>query len=98
MPFACARSSAIGGTQPSGAEPRTTCCNPSMRRLVAGALALVAATALAAPPARGSTARHTDRWLAVLGQPRDARSPALVQDLVARAGARIAGPGAPGLG
>ena len=69
-----------------------------MRRLVAGALAVAVAAALVAPAAQAVEPRHTDRWLAVLEHARDARSPALVDGLLARAGARIAGPGAPSLG
>jgi hypothetical protein len=69
-----------------------------MRRRLAGALAVVATVALAAPAAQASVAQHTDRWLAVLEHPGDARSPALVERLLARAGVQRAGPGAPGLG
>jgi serine protease len=69
-----------------------------MRRRLAGALAAVVVAALAVPAAQGSTVRHTDRWLAVLEQPPDARSPALVERLLARTGVQVAGPGAPGLG
>jgi serine protease len=69
-----------------------------MRRRLAGALAVVAAVTVAAPAAQAAEARHTDRWLAVLTHARDARSPALVDGLLARAGARLAGPGAPSLG
>jgi serine protease len=69
-----------------------------MRRRLAGALAVVAAAALAAPAAHASLAPHTDRWLAVLEHPRQAGSPALVERLLARSGVERAGPGAPGLG
>jgi serine protease len=69
-----------------------------MRRRLAGALAAVAVAALAAPAAQASVVRPTDRWLAVLEHPGDARAPALVERLLASAGVRRAGPGAPGLG
>ena len=69
-----------------------------MRRRLAGALAAVAAAALAVPGAQASVAPHTDRWLAVLEHARDARSPALVERLLARTGVQRAGPGAPSLG
>ena len=69
-----------------------------MRRRLAGALAAVVAIACAAPAAEAAPARHTDRWLAVLERPADARSPGLVADLLGRFGLARAGPGAPGLG
>jgi serine protease len=58
----------------------------------------MAVAVLSAPAAHASVAPHTDRWLAVLEHPRDARSPALVERLLARTGLQRAGPGAPGLG
>jgi serine protease len=69
-----------------------------MRRCLAGALAALAAAVLSVPAAHASIAPHTDRWLAVLDDARDARSPALVERVMARAGVQRAGPGAPGLG
>ncbi len=69
-----------------------------MRRRLAGALATVAVAALTAPAAQAGGARHTDRWLAVLERPAQARSPVLVERLLDRTGARRAGPGAPSLG
>jgi serine protease len=69
-----------------------------MRRRLAGALATVAVTALTAPAAHAAAPRHTDRWLAVLERPAEARSPEQVDRLLDRTGARRAGPGAPGLG
>lgn len=69
-----------------------------MRRRLAGALATVAVTALTAPAAHAAAPRHTDRWLAVLERPAEARSPQQVDRLLDRTGARRAGPGAPGLG
>jgi hypothetical protein len=63
---------------------------------------VVAAAVLAAPAAQADdgahAAQHTDRWLAVLERPADARSPGLVEDLMARAGVSRAGPGVPELG
>jgi serine protease len=69
-----------------------------MRRRLAGAIATVAVAALAAPAAQADGPRHTDRWLAVLERPAQARSPVLVERLLDRTGARRAGPGAPSLG
>src|ERR687896_2165750 len=69
-----------------------------MRRRLAGALAAVVAIACAVPAAEAALPRHTDRWLAVLEQPADARSPGLVANLLERFGLERAGPGAPGLG
>ena len=69
-----------------------------MRRRLAGALAAVAAAACAVPAAEAAPPRHTDRWLAVLERPADARSPGLVAGLLERFGLARAGPGAPGLG
>lgn len=69
-----------------------------MRRCLAGALAVLATMALAAPAAQAGPARATDRWLAVLEDPLAARSPSLVERVLARTGAARAGPGAPGLG
>ncbi len=69
-----------------------------MRRCLAGALATVAVAALAAPAAQASVPRHTDRWLAVLERPAQARSPVEVERLLDRTGVRRAGPGAPSLG
>jgi serine protease len=69
-----------------------------MRRRLAGALATVAVAALAAPAAQAEGPRHTDRWLAVLERPDQARSPRLVDRLMDRTGVRRAGPGAPSLG
>jgi serine protease len=69
-----------------------------MRRGLAGALAALVVAALGVPPAAASPVRPTDRWLAVLEHPRDARSPGLVERLLGRTGVRRAGPGAPGLG
>src|SRR5918999_2810395 len=69
-----------------------------MRRRLAGALAAILAIACAAPAANAAPARSTDRWLAVLERPADARSPGLVANLLERFGLERAGPGAPGLG
>jgi serine protease len=69
-----------------------------MRRRLAGALATVAVAALTAPVAQASAGRHTDRWLAVLERPGQARSSEGVARLLDRTGTRRAGPGAPGLG
>jgi serine protease len=69
-----------------------------MRRRLAGALAAAAVAVLAVPPAHAVAPQPTQRWLAVLEQPRDARSPERVQRLLDRTGVRRAGPGAPGLG
>jgi serine protease len=69
-----------------------------MRRRLAGALATVAVAALTAPVAQASAGRHTDRWLAVLERPGQARSSEGVDRLLDRTGTRRAGPGAPGLG
>jgi serine protease len=69
-----------------------------MRRRLAGALATLAAAALAAPAAQAGGPRHTDRWLAVLERPAQARSPVLVERLLDRTGVRRAGPGVPSLG
>jgi serine protease len=69
-----------------------------MRRRLAGALAAAVAFACAAPAAEAAPPRHTDRWLAVLERPADARSPGLVTGLLERFGLTRAGPGAPGLG
>jgi serine protease len=69
-----------------------------MRRRLAGALAAVVAIACAVPAAEAALPRPTDRWLAVLERPADARSPGLVANLLERFGLERAGPGAPGLG
>src|ERR687896_542585 len=69
-----------------------------MRRRLAGALAAILAIACAAPAANAAPARSTDRWLAVLERPADARSPELVANLLERFGLERAGPGAPSLG
>jgi serine protease len=69
-----------------------------MRRRLAGALATVAVAALAAPAAQAAAGRHTDRWLVVLERPDHAGTPAAVDRLLDRTGARRAGPGAPRLG
>jgi serine protease len=68
-----------------------------MSRRLTGTLA-AAMAALAVSSAQASAAPHTDRWLVVLEQPSAASSPAVVERLLDRAGARRAGPGAPGLG
>jgi serine protease len=69
-----------------------------MRRRLVGALAAVAVAALVVPASQAAAARPTDRWLAVLERPGEARSAALVSGLAARTGVRRAGPGAPSLG
>jgi serine protease len=69
-----------------------------MRRCLAGALAAVAVAVLAVPAAQAALPRHTDRWLAVMQQPADTRSPGLVERLLERTGLQRAGPGAPDLG
>jgi serine protease len=69
-----------------------------MRRRLAGALAVAAACVPAVPAAQAAAPPHTDRWLAVLERPADARSPGQVERLLDRTGVRRAGRGAPGLG
>jgi serine protease len=69
-----------------------------MPRRLAGALAIVATLALAAPAAQADIARPTDRWLVVMEQTRTARSASLLHAVTARAGVQRAGPGAARLG